>query len=218
MAPLAPREIVLPVMPQSSSSPTVGARAEHFTVDAQGWVPQAQHLVSPNFDARPGSMPVELLVVHNISLPPGQFGGPEIGEFFQNRLDHDAHPFFDEIRGVEVSAHFLVRRDGALQQFVSCDARAWHAGRSSFAGRERCNDFSIGVELEGTDDVPFEPAQYETLAALTRALIARYPIQAVAGHADIAPERKTDPGACFDWPRLQSMAGLPGAMLPFRQT
>lgn len=187
-----------------------------LTLDADGWVREAERLPSPNFDMRPDGMPTDLLVVHNISLPPGQFGGDEIAAFFQNRLDHDAHPFFDEIRGVRVSSHFLVRRDGALQQFVSCNARAWHAGASSFEGRTRCNDFSIGVELEGTDDLPFTAAQYVTLAALTRALRKHYPIQAVTGHADIAPGRKTDPGPHFEWQRLRRMADLDAAALPFQ--
>ncbi|WP_374621702.1 1,6-anhydro-N-acetylmuramyl-L-alanine amidase AmpD [Pandoraea sp.] len=188
-----------------------------LTLDAYGWVREAEHLPSPNFDMRPEGMPTDLLVVHNISLPPGQFGGGEIAAFFQNRLDHDAHPFFDEIRGVHVSSHFLVRRNGALQQFVSCDARAWHAGASSFEGRTRCNDFSIGVELEGTDDRPFTAAQYVTLAALTRALLQHYPIRAVAGHADIAPGRKTDPGPHFEWQRLRRMANLSPGALPFQR-
>ncbi|VVD73675.1 N-acetyl-anhydromuranmyl-L-alanine amidase [Pandoraea eparura] len=187
-----------------------------LTLDADGWVREAERLPSPNFDRRPEGMPTDLLVVHNISLPPGQFGGDEIAAFFQNRLDHDAHPFFDGIRGVQVSSHFLVRRDGALQQFVSCDARAWHAGASSFDGRTRCNDFSIGVELEGTDDLPYTAAQYDTLAALTRALREHYPIQAVAGHADIAPGRKTDPGPHFEWQRLRRMAALSAEALPFQ--
>lgn len=187
-----------------------------LTLDAEGWVSEAERLPSPNFDARPADTPTDLLVVHNISLPPGQFGGGEIAAFFQNRLDHDAHPFFDEIRGVRVSSHFLVRRDGALQQFVSCNARAWHAGASSFEGRTRCNDFSIGVELEGTDDLPYTEAQYVTLAALTRALREHYPIQAVVGHADIAPGRKTDPGPYFEWQRLRRMASLSPQALPFQ--
>lgn len=189
-----------------------------FTLDAGGWVVEAERLPSPNFDTRPPGMLTDLLVVHNISLPPGQFGGGEIAAFFQNRLDHDAHPFFDEIRGVHVSSHFLVRRDGALQQFVSCNARAWHAGASAFEGRTRCNDFSIGVELEGTDDLPFTEAQYVTLAALTRVLREHYPIQAVAGHADIAPGRKTDPGPHFEWRRLREMADLAPEALPFQAT
>ncbi|AHB04326.1 MULTISPECIES: 1,6-anhydro-N-acetylmuramyl-L-alanine amidase AmpD [Pandoraea] len=189
-----------------------------LTLDAGGWVVEAERLPSPNFDTRPPGMLTDLLVVHNISLPPGQFGGGEIAAFFQNRLDHDAHPFFDEIRGVHVSSHFLVRRDGALQQFVSCNARAWHAGASAFEGRTRCNDFSIGVELEGTDDLPFTEAQYVTLAALTRVLREHYPIQAVAGHADIAPGRKTDPGPHFEWRRLREMADLAPEALPFQAT
>ena len=189
-----------------------------LTLDAGGWVVEAERLPSPNFDTRPPGMLTDLLVVHNISLPPGQFGGGEIAAFFQNRLDHDAHPFFDEIRGVHVSSHFLVRRDGALQQFVSCNARAWHAGASAFEGRTRCNDFSIGVELEGTDDLPFTEAQYVTLAALTCVLREHYPIQAVAGHADIAPGRKTDPGPHFEWRRLREMADLAPEALPFQAT
>ncbi|MDN4575431.1 1,6-anhydro-N-acetylmuramyl-L-alanine amidase AmpD [Pandoraea cepalis] len=187
-----------------------------LTLDADGWIREAERLPSPNFDGRPAGTPTDLLVVHNISLPPGQFGGGEIAAFFQNRLDHDAHPFFDEIRGVRVSSHFLVRRDGALQQFVSCNARAWHAGASSFEGRTRCNDFSIGVELEGTDDLPYAAAQYVTLAALTRTLREHYPIQAVVGHADIAPGRKTDPGPYFEWQRLRRMAALSPQALPFQ--
>ena len=188
-----------------------------FVVLDDGWVHGARALPSPNHEARPaGAMPT-LIVVHNISLPPGEFGGDAIGELFQNRLDCSAHPYYDtHLRGMRVSSHFLIRRDGALEQFVSCDARAWHAGVSSFCGRERCNDFSIGVELEGTDDVPFEPAQYETLTALVRVLVERYPIDALAGHSDIAPGRKTDPGPFFDWTRLAHDAGLDGRFFPYR--
>ena len=171
-------------------------------------------LRSPNFDARPTGVTPDLIVIHNISLPPGQFGGGAVADFFLNRLDWDAHPFYNEIRGVRVSSHFLIARDGALQQFVSCNARAWHAGVSRFGERERCNDFSIGIELEGCDDVPFEDAQYASLAALVGALCARYPIAALAGHSDIAPGRKTDPGACFDWRRLQIACALPDKYFP----
>jgi AmpD protein len=162
------------------------------------WVP------SPNFDERPEGAEVELLVIHNISLPPGEFGGPWIDALFQNRLDPDAHPYFKDIAALEVSAHFLVRRDGTLTQYVSTDARAWHAGVSSWKGRERCNDFSIGVELEGADDVPFSEHQYEVLAELTRALFARYGRLDFAGHSDVAPGRKTDPGPWFDWARFEA--------------
>ena len=164
--------------------------------DAAIWTP------SPNFDERPEGMPVELLVIHNISLPPGEFGGPWIDALFQNRLDPDAHPYFREIAALEVSAHFLIRRDGELKQYVSTDQRAWHAGVSTWKGRERCNDFSIGVELEGADDVPFSEHQYAVLAELTHALFARYGGLDVAGHSDIAPDRKTDPGPWFEWARF----------------
>lgn len=173
-----------------------------FAIDGSGWVADdraVRRVGSPNVDARPAGSPVSLLVVHDISLPPGEFGGPFIEALFTNMLDSAAHPYFEGLRDLRVSAHFLVRRDGALVQFVSCDERAWHAGQSSFEGRPACNDFSIGVELEGTDTAPYEPAQYATLASLTNALVARYPIEAVAGHSDIAPDRKTDPGAAFDW-------------------
>jgi AmpD protein len=191
--------------------------SDTLRVGADGWVSGARHAPSPNHEARPAhGVPPTLLVVHNISLPPGQFGGDAIEALFQNRLDCDAHPWFDaNLRGLHVSAHFLIRRDGELVQFVSCDARAWHAGPSNFLGRERCNDFSIGVELEGTDERPFEATQYATLATLTRALAARYPIEAIAGHADIAPGRKTDPGPCFDWQRYASDAGLSSASFPY---
>lgn len=168
-------------------------------IDADGWCRQAQHRPSPNFDARPAAMAIDLLVIHNISLPPGQFGGPYIADLFGNCLDCDSHPYFDQLRTLRVSSHFLIRRDGGLIQFVSANERAWHAGVSSFAGRERCNDFSIGIELEGSDFVPFEECQYHTLAELTVALQRRYALRAVTGHQDIAPERKTDPGPFFDW-------------------
>lgn len=146
-------------------------------------------------------------MVHAISLPPGQFGGPWIDDLFLGRLDAGQHPFFAEIQGLEVSAHFLIRRDGELVQYVSTEARAWHAGRSRWQGRERCNDFSVGVELEGCDDQPFEAEQYRQLARLARLLMRHYPIspEAIVGHADIAPGRKTDPGPCFDWPRLRTL-------------
>ena len=161
-------------------------------------------VASPNCDERPAGATIDLLVVHAISLPPGEFGGPEIEALFTNRLDPAAHPYFAGIAGLRVSAHFLIRRNGGLVQFVPCERRAWHAGASSWGGRERCNDFSIGVELEGTDDVPFEDAQYATLAVLTDALAGAYPLRAVAGHSDVAPGRKTDPGPHFDWSRYRA--------------
>lgn len=168
-------------------------------VDDDGWCRGIRHIPSPNFDARSDGTPVDLLVIHNISLPPGQYGGPYIADLFTNRLDCDVHPYFDQLRALRVSAHFLIRRGGEVIQFVSANARAWHAGASSFCGRERCNDFSIGIELEGTDFEPFEPAQYDALAELTAALRERYPLSDVAGHEHIAPGRKTDPGPFFDW-------------------
>jgi len=172
---------------------------QDWVIDAAGWCRRAQRHASPNFDARPASTDIDLLVVHNISLPPGQFGGPYIADLFGNCLDYDRHPYFDQLRALRVSAHFLIRRDGSLIQFVSANERAWHAGVSSFAGRERCNDFSIGIELEGSDFVPFDDRQYRTLADLTTALQRRYPLRAVTGHEHIAPGRKTDPGPFFDW-------------------
>jgi AmpD protein len=159
-------------------------------------------LASPNFDERPEGAAIELLVIHAISLPPGEFGGPGIEALFLNRLDSSAHPYYRTIANLRVSAHFLIRRDGALAQFVPCTRRAWHAGESSWRGRARCNDFSIGIELEGADEVPFEAAQYDTLGALTTALAAVYPLVDAVGHSDIAPGRKTDPGPFFDWPRF----------------
>lgn len=174
-----------------------------FNMGADGWCDGAQRMPSPNFDARSDGIRIDLLVIHNISLPPGQFGGPFIANLFTNSLDYDCHPYFDQLRPLRVSAHFLIRRDGAVIQFVSVNDRAWHAGISSFDGKERCNDFSIGIELEGTDADPFADIQYETLTALTRALQVRYPLTNVVGHEHIAPGRKTDPGPCFDWTRYQ---------------
>jgi len=195
-----------------SARPETGAPL--LTVAADGWVCGARRDPSPNFDARPAGCAVELLVVHNISLPPGVFGTGDIARLFANRLDAAAHPFVSTLSGIRVSAHFLIERDGALSQFVSCLDRAWHAGASEFEGRARCNDFSIGVELEGTDFAPFEAPQYATLAALTQALRRAYPLRAVRGHADIARDRKTDPGPFFDWARYARLAALDAEALP----
>lgn len=189
----------------------------NWTPDADGWIPAARRVPSPNFDARPDGMPVDVVVLHNISLPPGQFGTGDIEAFFQNRLDATRHPFFETIRDVRVSAHFLIARTGELVQFVACTQRAWHAGQSEYCGRQRCNDFSIGIEIEGADDQPFTPAQYDTAATLVRTLRAAYPIQGIAGHSDIAPGRKTDPGPHFDWDRFVRLAGVTPALLPYRQ-
>jgi len=169
---------------------------------------------APNCDARPEGAEIELLVVHGISLPPGEFGGDAIERLFTNRLDPEAHPCFREIAGLRVSAHVLIRRDGALVQFVPFAMRAWHAGRSCFRDREACNDFSVGIELEGTDETPYADVQYERLAEIVRLLRAAYPgiaADAVVGHCHIAPGRKTDPGPAFDWPRLRVLAGLTSA-------
>ncbi len=171
-------------------------------LDALGWLSSARQLPSPNCDARPEGMAIELVVIHNISLPPGVFDGDAVTELFTNRLDWDAHPYYQGIRGLKVSAHFFVRRDGTLIQFVPCTLRAWHAGVSNWQERECCNDFSIGIELEGTDELPFTEAQYATLAPLVRLLKQAYPIRAVVGHSDIAPGRKTDPGPHFAWQRI----------------
>lgn len=175
-----------------------------------GWWSAARRSRSPNFGERPAGAQVSLLVVHSISLPPGVYGGREIEDFFTNRLDGDAHPYFAKIRDMRVSAHFLVRRSGELVQFVSCDRRAWHAGQSSWRGRGNCNDFSVGVELEGLEGEPFEAAQYEALATLAPALARRYRIAAVAGHEHIAPGRKRDPGEGFDWTLLRVLLASRG--------
>lgn len=169
-----------------------------------GWVSGVRHLPSPNFDHRPPGTPLSLLVIHSISLPPQQFGGPDVCRLFTNTLDCSAHPYYAQLKGVKVSAHFLIRRDGQIIQFVSCRHRAWHAGVSQWQGRSRCNDFSIGIELEGSDDSPFEDIQYIALIRLTRLLRRHYPLRDIAGHADIAPERKTDPGPFFDWLRYRT--------------
>jgi len=169
-------------------------------IDGQGLLVGGEYVPSPNCDDRPAGE-VELLVIHNISLPPGEFGGDDVLRLFTNTLDAAAHPYYRAIAGLKVSAHFLVRRDGRIVQFVPCSRRAWHAGESCWQGRSRCNDFSIGVELEGGDDIPFTDAQYGVLHGLTLALRHAYPLRGIAGHSDIAPQRKTDPGPCFDWKR-----------------
>jgi AmpD protein len=181
---------------------------------ADGWWSQAQRRESPNFGPRPEGVTVELAVVHSISLPPGVYGGDAIERLFTNRLDWDAHPYFQQIRGAEVSSHFVVRRGGELLQFVSCDARAWHAGASRWRGRENCNDFSIGIELEGLEGLGFESAQYAQLVQLLHALALRYPLIGVAGHEHVAPGRKADPGAGFDWRRLVALLGWPDQYFP----
>jgi N-acetyl-anhydromuramoyl-L-alanine amidase len=183
-----------------------------WRVGGAGLIPAARYLASPNCDDRPDGAGVELLVIHNISLPPAQFGGPGVIDLFLNRLDVAAHPYYRNIAGLRVSSHFFIRRQGELIQFVPCSKRAWHAGQSEWRGRPRCNDFSVGVELEGTDDQPFAEIQYEMLVRLARTLAAAYPIADYVGHSDIArpPGRKTDPGPLFDWGRFRRMLGDPG--------
>ena len=176
-------------------------------LDTDGVAAGIRFLPSPNCDERPAGAAVELLVVHNISLPPGEFGGDGIIDLFMNRLDPSAHPYYGTIAQLRVSAHFLVRRDGELIQFVPCAKRAWHAGESAWRGRSRCNDFSVGVELEGADDQPFADIQYAELAPLITALQRAYGALEIVGHSDIAPARKTDPGPCFDWQRLRRLIG-----------
>lgn len=173
-------------------------------IDAAGYLGSAQFIASPNCDTRPTGCAITLLVIHNISLPPGEFGGEAVAALFTNRLDPSAHPYYSTIGPLKVSAHFFIRRDGEVVQFVSCGMRAWHAGISCWHGKECCNDFSVGIELEGTDTIPFTDAQYTALVTLTVALSESYPVQGVAGHADIAAGRKTDPGPCFDWARYRA--------------
>ena len=175
---------------------------------AGGWLRSARRCPSPNFGPRPAGVAVELLLVHSISLPPGEYGGDAVERLFTNRLDWDTHPYYAQIRGLQVSSHFVVRRDGELLQFVSCDERAWHAGASQWRGRADCNDFSVGIELEGTDDVPYTTAQYARLIGIAQLLTRAYPIRHAVGHSDIAPARKTDPGPCFDWRLFRAATGL----------
>lgn len=184
------------------------AVATAWSMDQHGWCKQAKHIVSPNFGVRPSGMPIDLLVIHNISLPLAEFGGDFILDLFQNQLDYAAHPSFESLRGVQVSSHFLIRRDGQLIQFVAVPARAWHAGVSQFQERDNCNDYSIGIELEGCDTCAFTEAQYTSLANLSACLMHEYPLRHIVGHQDIAPGRKTDPGPFFDWQRYQQQ--LPG--------
>lgn len=180
----------------------------HNQIDSKGWYVNATHLPSPHFDARPDGEVVDLLVIHNISLPPGKYGSGDIERLFLGELEADKHPFYRFIATARVSAHCLIARDGTVTQFVSFEDRAWHAGVSAFAGRTRCNDYSIGIELEGTDLDTFTAAQYQSLAALSQSICAKYPNitqNRITGHQFIAPQRKTDPGLCFDWQRYLSM-------------
>lgn len=193
------------------SPPDVPTQAQLWL---DGWYQFSARLASPNFGPRPTGVAADLIVLHCISLPPGQYGGDEVERLFSNQLDWNRHPYFKSIQGMEVSAHFFIRRQGELQQFVSTDHRAWHAGASHYHGRDNCNDYSIGIELEGVAGDHFEDSQYETLTSLCAAILQRYPITGVVGHEHIAPGRKNDPGNGFDWRRLQQALGLPPKSFP----
>ena len=185
-----------------------------YSIDDAGWCRNARRGECSNFDARPEGTEISLLVVHNISLPPGEFGNGAVQQLFTNQLDWEAHPYFQSIRGLEVSSHFFIERTGKVWQFVSCDQRAWHAGVSSYRGRSNCNDDAIGIELEGLEGDQFEAAQYDQLAQLCLALAEAYPIQYIAGHEHIAPGRKKDPGPGFDWALLQKNVNWPPQYFP----
>ena len=190
---------------------TANARSDLYRIDEQGYLDGVRQCESPNQDERPAGCEPELVLVHGISLPPGEFGGADIERLFCNSLDWDEHPYFQGIRGLRVSAHVLIRRDGSLIQFVPFTRRAWHAGESEFRGRGRCNDYSIGIEMEGEDTVPYEEAQYDRLGKLCRSLLVAYPqlcARRIAAHSDVAPGRKTDPGPAFDWLRLYDALAL----------
>jgi len=201
-------------MTATSGGPAEFGASGEFGMDVHGWLMGLRHVPSPNFDTRPAGDRIDLLVIHNISLPPGSFGSGDIERLFTARLDAHGHPSFATLAALRVSSHFLIERSGRTTQFVSCFDRAWHAGASSFEGRSTCNDFSLGIELEGTDFLAFESAQYGALALLVRSLRTHFGLRAVRGHQHIATDRKSDPGPYFDWPRLAAEAALPAAMLP----
>jgi AmpD protein len=179
-------------------------KSRKLKLNAKGYVESATQIASPNFDARPENCSIDMIVIHNISLPPNTYAGPGVVQLFTNQLNPNEHPYYAEIHTRKVSSHFFIRRDGELMQFVSCLQRAWHAGVSSWQGRERCNDFSVGIELEGSDFEAFEAAQYQTLKQLVTCLKNTYPIQHIVGHSDIAPGRKTDPGPFFNWKKIKN--------------
>ena len=193
-------------------------KIDRSPIQSDGWLlaPGVRHTPSPNHNDRPADIAIDLLVIHNISLPPGAFGTGLVHDFFLNQLDTSLDPWLQRLVDLKVSAHFLIEREGQITQFVSCLKRAWHAGMSSFEGRAACNDFSIGIELEGTDEIAFTEAQYAQLAQLTTWLRAAYPLTHVRGHSDIAPGRKTDPGPFFDWAAYAKRAGWQPDALPTR--
>ncbi len=201
-------------MPPETGPSTAAGQPDASALWDGGWYQRARREPSPNFGPRPANAVLDLIVVHSISLPPGEYGGRAIHQLFTNTLDWDAHPYYQGIRGLAVSAHFLIQRDGTLWQFVDCTQRAWHAGPSAYRGRTNCNDDSIGIELEGLEGLEFEPAQYDRLAQLCRDLAERFPIAHVAGHEHIAPGRKRDPGPGFNWQHLSRQLGWPADKLP----
>jgi N-acetyl-anhydromuramoyl-L-alanine amidase len=201
------RWMTLPELPTAPASPALWQ---------DGWYRYARALASPNFNPRPAGAPIDLVVIHSISLPPGEFGNGNVERLFTNQLDWDAHSYFQSLRGLRVSSHFFITRTGALWQFVACSDRAWHAGESAYRGRSQCNDDSIGIELEGLEGNAFEPPQYETLAGLCAALLQAYPIAHIAGHEHIAAGRKNDPGPGFDWLLLRNSLALPDRYFPLR--
>ena len=200
--------------PKTVAEPTPTEAAPAQALWQLGWYHCARAMVSPNFGPRPAGAQIDLIVIHSISLPPGQFDNHNVQRLFTNQLHWDDHPYFQSIRGLQVSSHFFITRSGELWQFVSCDERAWHAGQSSYRGRANCNDDSIGIELEGLEGDVFEPAQYESLTVLCAALIAHYPVAHIAGHEHVAAGRKQDPGAGFDWPLLQRSLAAPDKYFP----
>jgi AmpD protein len=205
---------VIALMMSTESAPVTSSAPDALW--RGGWYRFARHLPSPNYGQRPFATRVDLIVLHSISLPPGAYGGDAVQRLFTNRLDWDEHPYYKTIEGLQVSSHFYIQRSGELWQFVSCEDRAWHAGVSHYRGRANCNDDSIGIELEGLEGEHFAAAQYETLACLGAALLQGFPIQHIAGHEDVAPGRKLDPGAGFDWARLQQGLSCDPQVLPVR--
>lgn len=206
----------MPTSKADPASPLPSSPASPVGVWDGGWHLGALHLPSPNFGPRPEAADIDLIVVHSISLPPGQYGGTAVQALFTNTLDWDAHPYYQSIRGLQVSAHFYIQRDGKVWQFVDCGQRAWHAGASFYRGRTQCNDDSIGIELEGLEGETFEPAQYAAVASLCSDLAQRYPVAHIAGHEHIAPGRKDDPGPGFDWARLQKVLCWDAGRFPHR--
>jgi len=203
-----PTDLTLPMIPPDSQS------ALPRPLWQNGWYRYARALASPNFGPRPPDAKIDLIVIHSISLPPGEFDNGNVQRLFTNQLDWEAHAYFQGIRGLQVSSHFFIARTGALWQFVSCDDRAWHAGESSYRGRANCNDDSVGIELEGLEGDIFEASQYETLTGLCASLLQHYPIEHIAGHEHIAPGRKQDPGPGFNWPLLQNSLSSPARCFP----